>query len=67
MPWVNSYVEDKCRIALPFQKKIDLELQGTNLFDTRIYNNIMTSSFILISQQIQMRPRQVLLRVNFSF
>jgi hypothetical protein len=61
-----GYLDLSYRLTFP-KNKIDLELQGTNLLDTRIYNNIMTSSFMLISQQIQMRPRQVLLRVNFSF
>ena len=61
-----SFLDLSYRLKIP-KKKIDLNLIGNNLLDNRIFSNYFANSFILTAQQFQLRPRQLLLQVNFSF
>ena len=54
------------RYTLPTKRKIDLEAQWSNLFDTRQYQYSYVGQFLLTQNTYQLRPAQVLVSVRFS-
>jgi hypothetical protein len=54
------------RYTLPTKRKIDLEAQWSNIFDTRQYQYSYVGQFLLTQNTYQLRPAQVLASVRFS-
>ncbi|MGO3812520.1 carboxypeptidase-like regulatory domain-containing protein [Mesonia sp.] len=48
------------------KRNIDFELQWTNIFNTRNYQNIQVNNYQYIETNFSLRPQQVLLKLRFS-
>ena len=48
------------------KKKIDLEMQVSNIFDTNNFRTIAVNDFSYVATNFTLRPRQVLLKIRFS-
>ncbi|HEX8506862.1 MAG TPA: hypothetical protein VF630_15970, partial [Hymenobacter sp.] len=54
------------RYTLPTKRKIDLEAQWSNIFNTRQYQYSYVSQFLLAQSTYELRPAQVLASVRLS-
>jgi outer membrane receptor for ferric coprogen and ferric-rhodotorulic acid len=61
----NVFVDLLYRYTL-IKKKIDLEMNLTNLFNTTNFKTINISDFSYIETNFNLRPRQVLFKIRFT-
>ena len=67
-PAVRTFFADATyRYTLPTARKLDLELKATNLLNTRAYQYAFVSDFILVQNEYELRPRQLLVSARMSF
>lgn len=62
----QAFVNMVYRYAIQ-KKKIDFEVQCSNLFNANNFTTNFSDGFIIVENQIKMRPRQLLALVRFSF
>ncbi|MBG6110816.1 hypothetical protein H4V97_002160 [Flavobacterium sp. CG_23.5] len=48
------------------KKKIDLEMQVSNIFDTKNFRTVNANDFSFVATNFDLRPRQVLIKIRFS-
>ncbi|MHA7130688.1 peptidase associated/transthyretin-like domain-containing protein [Algoriphagus namhaensis] len=65
-PQRSSFLDFSYRFT-PSKSRVDFSLVCTNILDVDVFRNFSSSSFILGVQEVPLRPRQLLLKVNFSF
>lgn len=65
-PQRSSFLDFSYRFTPP-KSRMDFSIICTNILDADFYRSYFSSSFILGVQELPLRPRQLLLKVNFSF
>ena len=65
-PQRSSFLDFSYRFTLP-KSRMDLSIICANILDVDVYRSYFSSGFILGVQELPLRPRQLLLKVNFSF
>ncbi|MDU0371674.1 carboxypeptidase-like regulatory domain-containing protein [Hymenobacter endophyticus] len=67
-PAVRTFFLDATyRYTLPTARKLDVELKASNLLNARAYQYTYVSSFVLVQNEYELRPRQLLVSVRASF
>jgi Carboxypeptidase regulatory-like domain len=67
-PAVRTFFLDATyRYTLPTARKLDVELKASNLLNTRAYQYAYVSTFVLVQNEYELRPRQLLLSMRASF
>lgn len=61
-----SFMDIGYRMKLP-RYKLNLSFVASNLLDNRFFQTFYSSSFMTVSQQYRLRPRQFALSAGFSF
>ena len=61
----NLFTDLRYRYTIS-KKKIDLEFQLSNLFNTTNYRTINISDFSYVETNFNLRPRQVLFKIRFT-
>lgn len=62
----NAFVNILYRYTFP-KNKIDVELNCNNLLNTKYFTTVYNESFLTIQNSFELRPRQFLFSVRFSF
>ena len=65
-PQRSSFLDFSYRFTPP-KSRIDFSIICANILDVDVYRSYFSSGFILGVQELPLRPRQLLLKVNFSF
>jgi hypothetical protein len=65
-PQSSSFLDFSYRFTPP-KSRMDFSVICANILDADIYRSYFSSGFILGVQELPLRPRQFLLKVNFSF
>ncbi|WP_426490623.1 carboxypeptidase regulatory-like domain-containing protein [Hymenobacter sp. 102] len=67
-PAVRTFFLDATyRYTLPTARKLDVELKASNLLDARTYQYAFVSDFVLVQNEYELRPRQLLISVRVAF
>lgn len=63
---ISEFVDFTYRYKLP-NSRLDFSLVVNNIFNSNLYTSYFTNGFVYAVREIPLRPRQFLLRVDYSF
>lgn len=61
------FADASYRYTLPTARKLDVELKASNLLNSRAYQYAFVYDFVLVQNEYELRPRQLLVSVRASF
>lgn len=62
----NSFLDLSYRLTIP-RSRMDFTLACQNILNTDLYRNYFSRGFVLGGQELPLRPRQFLAKLNFAF